>query len=48
MWAMKRVAEAITEALATTLEALGRQVRSLSTRERQTQFTVLKEEKSGN
>ncbi|XP_032851419.2 uncharacterized protein LOC116962264 [Tyto alba] len=34
LWAMKTVAEAITEALVTTLEALGRQARSLSTIER--------------
>jgi len=42
VWPIKTVAEAITEALATTLEALGRQVGSLSMIERQTQFTFLK------
>lgn len=44
---MKIVAEAITEALVTSLEALGRQVRLLSSIERQTQFTFLKKRNQG-
>lgn len=48
MWAMKTVAEAITAALVTTLEAHGRQVRSLSITDGQTQLTFFEKTDSGN
>lgn len=47
MWAVQAGAEAITGALVAALEAPARQVRSLSSVQRQTQFTPLKNTNQG-